>query len=151
MSSRASPTRANGSDYDLPAPALWLLPGGLLVAWAYGVNQVEGNEVDSVVQDFYSNIVGPFWPPERHLVEEGYRTIPFPFTELKPPVIRMLARWNLEQLLGYFSTWSATNRFTKSTGRNPLPPLAAQLEKIWRDPETPRLIHWPLTMRLGHI
>ena len=126
-------------------------PGGVIAAWAYGINQVEGEAVDQIVQDFYSNVVGPYWPPERKLVEDGYRGISFPFEELSPPAFRMQAHWDLEQLIGYFSTWSATNRFIKSTGQNPLPPLAAALEKVWTVPASPKTVIWPLAVRVGRL
>jgi SAM-dependent methyltransferase len=126
-----------------------LKPGGVLAVWAYGINQVEGESVNQLVQDFYSNTVGPYWPPERMLVESGYRTIPFPFAERTPPPFRMEARWPLEQLLGYFSTWSATNRFIKATGRNPIEPLMEALSRIWGDASASRLVVWPMSMRIG--
>ncbi len=115
-------------------------PGGVLAVWAYGIDEVEGDSVNSLVQDFYFNIVGPYWPPERKLVEEGYRTIPFPFTEIQAPQFRMEARWTLEQLLGYIGTWSATSRFIQATGRNPVVPLAEGLS---------RTVVWPLSVRIG--
>jgi hypothetical protein len=127
-----------------------LLPGGVIAAWAYGINEIEGEEVNEIVQDFYSNVVGPYWPPERKFVEDGYREIPFPFEEIAAPPLHMQAHWNLEQLLGYFGTWSATNRFTKSTGENPLQPLAAALEKVWPSPTSPKIVTWPLALRVGH-
>ncbi len=128
-----------------------LAPNGALAAWAYGINEVEGDAVNRLVQDFYSNTVGLYWPPERKLVEEGYRTIPFPFAEITAPTFRMEARWTLDQLLGYFSTWSATNRYIKATGRNPLEPLSAELSRVWGDANSPRLIVWPLSLRVGRI
>ena len=36
-----------------------LKPNGLLAAWAYGVNTVEGDAVNQVVQNFYEQVVGP--------------------------------------------------------------------------------------------
>lgn len=126
-----------------------LKPDGVLAAWAYGINTVEGDAVNELVQDFYANVVGPYWPPERELVEAGYRTIPFPFAEIGAPTFRMEAQWTLEQLLGYFSTWSATNRCIKATGKNPLGPLAEALAKHWGDASTPRLVTWPLALRVG--
>jgi len=126
-----------------------LRPNGVLAAWAYGVNQVEGDAVNQLVQVYYSETVGPYWPPQRTLVEEGYRTIPFPFAEIAPPGFHMETHWTLEQLAGYFSTWSATNRFIKATGRNPLEPLSRELARVWGDPAAPRRITWPLSLRLG--
>ena len=126
-----------------------LEPGGVLAAWAYGINQVEGEAVNRLVQDYYFNIVGPYWPPERKFVEEGYRTISFPFQEMSPPDFEMQASWNLAQLVGYFSTWSATNRFIKENGRNPLEPLSEALAEVWGNAEAPRAVSWPLTLRLA--
>jgi ubiquinone/menaquinone biosynthesis C-methylase UbiE len=128
-----------------------LSAGGVIAVWAYGINEVEGDAVNTIVQDFYSNVVGPYWPPERKLVECGYRTIAFPFEEIAPPPFRMQTQWNLAQLLGYFSTWSATNRFMKSTGRNPLEPLAAALETVWNAPALPKTVIWPLSLRVGKM
>jgi ubiquinone/menaquinone biosynthesis C-methylase UbiE len=128
-----------------------LKPGGVLAVWAYGIAEVEGEAANRLTQDYYANTVGPYWPPERRLVEEGYRTIPFPFAEIPTPAIRMETRWTLEQLAGYFSTWSATNRFIKATGRNPLEPLMQELAQVWGDPNVPRLIVWPLSWRLGRM
>ena len=126
-----------------------LSPGGVFAAWAYGIDQVEGEAANEIAQDYYSNVVGPYWPPERRLVEEGYRTIPFPFSEIVPPVFLMETHWTLEQLLGYFSSWSATNRFIRAKGYNPLEPLSTALSKVWPDPSSTRRITWPLAVRIG--
>jgi ubiquinone/menaquinone biosynthesis C-methylase UbiE len=126
-----------------------LRPNGMIAVWAYGINTVEGDDVNQLVQEFYAETVGPYWPPERKLVEAGYRTLPFPYADFTPPAFRMEAHWTLEQLLGYFSTWSATSRYTKATGRNPLEPLAADLRRVWIEPAVPRRIVWPLTLRVG--
>jgi ubiquinone/menaquinone biosynthesis C-methylase UbiE len=126
-----------------------LQPGGVIAVWAYGIIEVEGATVDRLAREFYAETVGPYWPPQRMLVEAGYRTIPFPFAEVTPPPFRMETRWTLEQLLGYFSTWSATDRFIRETGRNPLEPLFASLARVWGDVNATRLIVWPLSVRIG--
>jgi ubiquinone/menaquinone biosynthesis C-methylase UbiE len=128
-----------------------LKPGGVVVLWTYGINTVEGKEVSEITDDYYHNVVGPYWPPERRLVEEEYRTIPFPFIELEPPPLHMETRWTLEQLLGYFSTWSATNRYIKVAGNNPLEALDSKLRAAWGDAASPRKIEWPLSMRVGRL
>ncbi|HTL15935.1 MAG TPA: class I SAM-dependent methyltransferase, partial [Patescibacteria group bacterium] len=125
-------------------------PGALFAAWSYANCSVTP-ALDAIVAELYGGVLGPYWPPERRLVEEGYRTIPFPFKEIVPPQIRMESRWTLEQLLGYFSTWSATNAFIKSTGRDPLPAFAAGLQRLWPDANSPRLITWPLSVRIGRV
>jgi len=126
-----------------------LAENGVIAVWTYGINEVEGDAVNELVQDFYSNTVGPYWPPERRLVEEGYRTISFPFERIDPPELRMETQWTLPQLIGYFSSWSATNRFIKATGRNPLEPLFESLSRVWGDVNKARLVTWPLAMLVG--
>ena len=107
--------------------------------------------MNELVQDYYANTVGPWWPPSRALIESGYRTVPFPYEEIAPPSFRMESAWTLEQLLGYLGTWSATNRYIESTGRNPLEPLGAELRKAWGDPGATRRIAWPLSLRIGRV
>ena len=61
-----------------------------------------GEPVDSVIGRLYHDVVGPYWPPERRLTEERYRTIDFPFmeTEIEPPPFRMEKRWTFPELTG---------------------------------------------------
>jgi SAM-dependent methyltransferase len=40
-----------------------LVPSGVMAAWSYGALHVEGAGIDALVQEFYSDIVGPYWPP----------------------------------------------------------------------------------------
>jgi SAM-dependent methyltransferase len=126
-----------------------LKPGGVLAVWGYGFNQVEGEAANDIVQHFYSMTVGPYWPPERKLIEQGYRPISFPFVETVPPAFGMEANWTLDELIGYFSTWSATTRFVKARGFSPLGTLAAELAAVWGETNAPRRITWTLPMRVG--
>src|SRR5687768_2397733 len=100
---------------------------GVLAAWTYGHPQLDDPGVDAVFRRFYSGTVGPYWPPERALVDEGYRTIEFPFPEVVPPAFEIETRWPLAALLGYAGTWSATTRFREARGFDPVPRLGAEL------------------------
>lgn len=124
-----------------------LRPGGVLAIWAYQHLRV-APEVDAVVWRFYSGIVGLYWPPERRLVEAGYRELPFPFEEVETPAFQIEERWSCEHLLGYLRTWSATQRFVQEQGRDPLEEIASDLAKAWGD-EVERLVVWPLSTRIG--
>ncbi len=128
-----------------------LRPDGAVAAWAYGNPRVDETRADEVLRRFTSETVGPYWPPERALVDAEYRTIDFPFAEIEPPAFPMEAWWPLSALLGYIGTWSATTRFRASQGYDPLPALAARLRHFWGDPETPRRIEWPLALRVGRV
>jgi len=124
-------------------------PNAFIAVWCYGFHAVDGDAVNALVQDFYANTVGPYWPPERKVVELGYRTIPFPFPEITPPAFQLEAHWTLEELLGYLGTWSATVRFIKATGQNPIVPLAKNLRDVWGEANRARQILWSLPVRIG--
>jgi SAM-dependent methyltransferase len=124
-----------------------LRPGGLVAAWTYEKFHVDA-ALDAVVDHFYVEVVGRFWPPERRYVESGYRDLPFPFAEQRAPVFTLVTEWDLEQVLGYFGSWSAVQRFRDWTGTDPLPALRRALEPHW--PGSRRL-EWPLHLRVGRV
>ena len=101
------------------------------------------------MQDYYANVVRPYWPPEWKMIEGRYRAIRLPFPEIRTPSFRMEELWRLDQLLGFFSSWSATNRFIEATGRDPIEPLRNNLAMVWGEPERARRVVWPLTLRVA--
>ena len=126
-----------------------LVPGGLLAVWTYGRQEVDGGPIDGVLDHFYREVVGPYWPPERRWVEAGYRGLPFPFREEPIVAPEMTEDWTLPQLLGYVSTWSATVRYEEATGSGPLVALEERLAPLWGRADRARSIRWPLTIRAG--
>jgi SAM-dependent methyltransferase len=126
-----------------------LVPSGVIAAWTYGVLHVEGDAVEALIQEFYYDIVGPYWPPERALVEEGYRPLAFPFAELAAPSFNMEVRWERAHLLGYLRSWSAVARYAQTRGVDPVVELERRLEPVWSDARATRAVTWPLAMRVG--
>jgi len=125
-----------------------LVPGGVLAAWCYGLQRLDDEGLDGVLERFYHETVGPYWPPERRLVETGYRTIRFPFEELAAPAFEMAHEWTLGELLAYLRTWSATARFVLTEGYDPVQPLAARLTLLWGGADLRRRVRWPLSVRV---
>ena len=126
-----------------------LRPGGLVVAWTYGSQRVDGAAIDAAIEEFYARVVGPYWAPERRLVETGYRTLDFPFAEVAIRSPPMTEHWGLAELLGYVSTWSAVARCRELTGGDPLPALEARLAPLWGEPGKRRRVEWPIAVRAG--
>lgn len=126
-----------------------LKPGGILAVWSYGALEVQGEEINVLLQKFYSETVGLYWPAERQHVENGYRLLPFPFAELQPPVFSMETSWTLPELLGYLRSWSATSRYRAERGCDPVTSLEAELSLPWGSPQARRRVTWPLAMRVG--
>ena len=127
-----------------------LKPAGVLAVWSYNVVSI-APAIDQVIDRFYRKTVGPFWPPERAIVEAGYRTIDFPFQEIDPPLFLMETGWTLDQLLGYLRTWSATQKFIAANNFDPVHQLENELAQIWQPRDTSRTIVWPLSLRVGRV
>jgi ubiquinone/menaquinone biosynthesis C-methylase UbiE len=127
-------------------------PQGIIAIWCYGFFKLPAAEIalNNVLQEFYTT-VEPFWPPERELVNQQYRTIPFPFKEETVPAFAMTAEWNVGQLIGYLLTWSATQRFIAQNSDRLIRDLTNRLQSDWGALENTKLIQWPLHLRIGHI
>jgi hypothetical protein len=124
-----------------------LNPDGVLAASAYNLLQIEP-AIDELVNRYYYEVVGSFWPPERKLVEQ-FDNLPFPFQEIDPPKFEMRASWNFDHLVGYLRTWSSTQRFIAAKGSDPLNQIMDELRAAWGTPEQTRKVTWPLTLRIG--
>lgn len=124
-----------------------LKPGGVIAATVYKLATVSP-AIDNVVNRYYSEIVGRYWPAERVLVEK-FEELPFPFAPIEIPPFEMVAEWNVEQLLGYLRTWSATQRFMAAEKRDPLADVENELRSAWG--EEVRRVVWPLTVRVGRL
>jgi ubiquinone/menaquinone biosynthesis C-methylase UbiE len=125
-----------------------LVPGGIVAAWTYGVVHADETATDAVLGEFYYREVGPFWPDNRRLVEEGYLSVEFPFRKIMAPPFAMKVRWTLPELVGYVGTWSAVSRYRKEKG-DPIPGLESRLAASWGNPMQRREIHWPLRVLAG--
>lgn len=125
-----------------------LVPGGVIAVWCYDLMHI-GGEAAAVIDHFYRHTVGPYWPPERVLTEERYRTIDFPFAEETPPPFRMEKRWSLPDLTGYLETWSAVRRYREALGEDPIALVSRDLARVWGPPGRARRVFWDVAMRVG--
>ena len=130
-----------------------LAPQGVLAVWCYGVAEISP-AIDAVIQDLYQRLLGEFWPPERVHVENGYRDLAFPYPKIAVPAFYLEQHWTLEQQVAYLYSWSATQRYIKAHGRDPVMLVTDQLRDVWHQAsasaESPsRQVRWPMTLLAG--
>jgi SAM-dependent methyltransferase len=127
-----------------------LKPGGVLALWGYGRLELPAG-MDEIFQRFYSETIGPYWPPERKWIDDGYRSLDFPFAGIPASDFFIEVEWNLPRLLAYLSTWSAVKRYRADRCSDPLPALMAELQPLWGKPDTTLPLKWPLFLRVGRF
>ena len=124
-----------------------LRPGGIIALVTYDWLEVD-DRVDPLVRAFYT-AVGPYWPPERRMVEDGYASVPFPFAEFAAPVFVMRAEWNAAGLLGYIRTWSAVRGLEAAKGDRTLVAFERDVRQAWGEEAQSRTVRWRLALRIG--
>ena len=124
--------------------------GGVIAAWAYGLHSISA-EIDAIVHLLYEDIVGPYWPKERKIVENKYQDIPFPFEDIETPVFQIELDWSLSELLGYLYTWSSVQKYIQKNNSDPVKQVYDNLAAAWGEKNTryKRKVVWPIYMRVG--
>lgn len=124
-----------------------LKPGGVLAVWSYGTCRIDP-ECDSLVHGLYADL-DDYWPPERAMVESGYRDIDLPGAAVECPAFSMTASWSAADMLAYLGTWSATQRYVRAHGSDPVAALAQELAAAWGDGR--RTVRWPLNLKVARL
>jgi hypothetical protein len=125
-------------------------PGAVVALISYGVLTLEPR-LDARFQTFYRDEIGPYWPPERKLVDTGYATIDFPFAELAAPALDIRLDWHLNEFIGYLLTWSAVRSAREAGREGLLIDFANDVADAWGDPNIRRTVRWPINMRIGTL
>jgi len=127
-----------------------LKPRGVIATWGYNRLKLDHSELQKILDDFYEETIGAYWPPERVHVENGYRELPFSFRRLTVPVFALSAEWSREHLLGYLRSWSAVGRFQVAHNFDPVSMIATEVCAHWPQNEV-RQIKWPIFIHAGHV
>lgn len=123
-------------------------PNSILAVWGYGMLYI-APDIDKLIMEFYNETVGPYWDEARRLVEQEYKTISFPFKQIQTPHFLIEVEWTLSQLSGYFSSWSATQRYINEKGHDPVLPFIKRVERYWNEPTLK--VTFPVFTRIGII
>ena len=121
---------------------------GLIVVIGYGLIRVD-ERTNPIIDHFYKDVIGPYWDKERKHVDEEYRTIPFPFSEIESPRLFIEFEWTLDHFVNYLSTWSAVQHFIKENNSNPVGcEMLQSLQENW-DVTQKKKVSFPLFIKAG--
>jgi len=123
-------------------------PGGIFASWTYSLLRITG-EINALVEDHHYNTLHGYWDDERKYVDEEYRSIPFPFSKITPPVFSIEYDWTIEELEGYLNTWSGLQKFITKNNYNPVDDLIHRIKSNWKQ-EQMKII-FPVHLLLGRI
>ena len=126
-------------------------PGAVIALVSYGVLHLDNAALNERFLRFYDDEIGPFWPPERKLVDGGYAGIEFPFEELPAPALTIERFWELGEFLGYISTWSAVRRVVEADRVEILSTFTREISELWNGDECLHRVTWPINMRIGRL
>lgn len=124
--------------------------GALIAVWCYE-NCFVDEATDKIFQRFYNQLLGEYWAPERKHVENAYSTIPFPFAGVQEKIFYMKKKWNLNEFIGYLSTWSAVQKYIKINGVNPLSLVENDFRQAWKNSKEIKEVRFPVNLKTGRI
>src|ERR1041385_187818 len=120
---------------------------GIIAIIGYTLPRID-KQIDTIIDNFYDNVIGPYWDRERRYVDELYQTIPFPFKEIKGPALSTTYEWNFEQLIGFINTWSAVQHYIDRNIENPVGKITNELKSCWGKGVT-KTATFPILLRVG--
>ncbi len=124
---------------------------GVISIWGYGLLRIT-TPINELIDSFYHDIIGPYWNQERKHIDNAYTSIKFDFEQINDDRDRfMTVNWNLEQLEGYFNSWSGVqNYMAKNNGANPVTVLVQNLSQFW-EYSTIKEINFPIFLKVGRV
>jgi len=124
--------------------------GAVIAIWGYSLVVCEDEAMNTLINTFYRETVGPYWDRERKYIDDQYTTVPFPYEPLPSKDFKIQVQYNRQQFIGYLNTWSSVQHFIKAHQYNPVDELTAAIEQVWPG-EDSRSFYFPLFLKLGRV
>ena len=114
-----------------------LKPHGRLAVFGYGMCSIDDPDLDTKLKKYYIDTLGSskepgdpgcYWQISRPLVDSGLAEVDFPFKNIKRTWETTTELTTLSDFIGYLSSFSAYENFTKNQ-QDPLPDLKSSLEE----------------------
>lgn len=130
-----------------------LVDGGILAAWSYGQSHLDPRDphIREIMDTFNEETLEPYWSSRIELVKSGYDGIELPFEPLEWPDFEATLEVDLEGLLGYMRSWSASQSYYRDHGSDPVELVADEIAEAWGEPDQTRTLVWPLFGRVGRV
>lgn len=110
--------------------------GAVLAVWGYGLLKITP-EIDDLISDFYTNIIGKYWDSERIHIDNAYNSIPFPYENIVLKQSYFIqTEWTIETLEGYLYTWSSVQKYLEKHQQSPIDNLIQQIRPYWKTDQT---------------
>ena len=122
--------------------------GAVLAEWGYGLVQISP-EIDSLIQDFYRDTMGPYWDANRWHIDDEYACVPFPFAGVRRAHFAVRRQWSAAWFLQYLRTWSSVVRYQQERGEDAVALIADELTRWWGAGE--REVTFPVFVRAGRV
>jgi hypothetical protein len=123
-------------------------PGATIAEWGYGLVKIN-EQLDLLIQHFYTAVVGPYWDENRRHIDDEFARIPFPFAKVQQRRFEERQHWDAERFLRYLQTWSSVQRYQQQVGEKPLKLIEQPLQEMWGEGQ--REVSFPIFLRAGRI
>ncbi|GAA4324288.1 class I SAM-dependent methyltransferase [Flaviaesturariibacter amylovorans] len=124
--------------------------GALVACWSYQLPKTADPAVNTIINDFYYNVTGPYWEPERAHVDNDYADLEFSFAGVETARFESVFRWTRAELLGYFGSWSATQKYIRTHGHSPVDGVADLLAGVFPNGRSLE-VRFPLYLKAGYV
>ena len=144
------------------AQVKWALkkPNGLLAAWCYTPMPEVNDKVDAVFGPFCESC-GPYWEEGKKLVDDGYRSIEFPFgpvdglDDTGPFEFVAQKVMRLEDYFTYIRSWSAYNTAEEKGVELLSDEVLEKFKVAWNDNSGEvggeKVVKFPIYLRIGKV
>ena len=125
-------------------------PGAALAVWTYHPARVSA-PLQEVLRRFYWDLLKPWFAPQTDLVDAGYATLELPGEPIAAPAFDVVVEWDLAELREFLASFSGVQAYLRERGEDPLELVAGELEAVWGEPRTRRVLRWPLSLRVQRL
>lgn len=122
---------------------------GLLAVIGYQMLRISPG-IDPIINDLYEEAFCKYFSEVRKYIDNGYRNIPFPFEEIATPGFQFITTWSLDELEGFFNSWSSIQKIKKNEGYNPADETIKRIRQKISDSQKLE-VTFPVVLRLGRV